>query len=81
MAGKKRAKDEILGDLHIKMAEVLLTRIKSPDCTPADLNAAIKFLQNNKIEADTVPDSPIDRLTKGLPTFNDDEQDEPQVSH
>jgi hypothetical protein len=81
MADRKRAKDEVLGELHIAMAKELLARVSSGGATPADLNAAIKFLQNNKIEVDTVPNSPLDRLTKALPTFNDEDQDEPQVSH
>jgi hypothetical protein len=81
MAGKKRAEDAVLGELHIAMAKVLLARVNSPDATPADLNAAIKFLQNNKIEVDTVADSPIDRLSKGLPTFNDEDQDEHTATH
>ena len=74
MAVKPRATDALLGKLHEKVAKTLLERVTSGDCTPADLNAAIKFLQNNKIEAISEPGDNLDKLLKALPTFEDDEE-------
>lgn len=76
---KTRATDELLGQLHEAIAKDLLAKIKSGEATPAEISAAIKFLANNHIEVDTVPDSPLDKLAKALPTF-DDEQDENYVN-
>lgn len=75
MSVKKRAKDEALGELHIAVANDLLAKIKSGDATPADLNAAIKFLANNHIEVNTAQGDPVDELANAFPVF-DDEQDQ-----
>lgn len=74
MSVKNRAKDEMLGDLHIAVAEDLLARVRSGEASPQELAAAIKFLANNKIEVVTVEGSAIDRLVKALPEFDDDDQ-------
>lgn len=70
---KKRATDEVLGELHKMVAEELTRRIASGEASPADINAAIKFLQNNGIEAVATEDNPIGRLVASLPTFDDDQ--------
>lgn len=72
---KRRADDEILGDLHVEVAKHLLDRIKTGEATPAEINAAIKFLANNHIEATTVPGDTLDSLAKSLPDFDDEEDD------
>jgi hypothetical protein len=71
---KKRASEEILGSLHDAIANDLLRRVQSGEASPAELNAAIKFLQNNGIEALTVVDSPLAKLVASLPSFEEDEE-------
>jgi succinylglutamate desuccinylase len=70
---KKRASDDVLGDLHKMVAEELTRRIAGGEASPADMNAAIKFLQNNGIEAVVVDESPLSKLVSALPTFDDEE--------
>jgi hypothetical protein len=70
---KKRATEEILGSLHDAVATDLLRRVQSGEATPAELNAAIKFLQNNGIEAIATDDNPLGKLVASLPTFEDEE--------
>ena len=70
----KRASDEVMGELHVMVAESLLDKIKSGEASPAELNAAIKFLQNNGIEATMAPGSPLDKLVNALPSFDDDHE-------
>lgn len=69
----KRATEELLGELHEMTATFLLKRVKSGEASPAEINAAIKFLQNNGIEAvrGTAHD-PLGALAASLPTFDDD---------
>jgi hypothetical protein len=46
------ATEGALGELHVIVATVLKERLQNGDlCTAADINAAIKFLQNNNITA------------------------------
>lgn len=70
----KRASDEVLDNLHRMVAEELLRRITTGEASPAELNAAIKFLQNNGIEATMTPGSNLDKLANALPSFNDDDE-------
>lgn len=72
----KRASEEVLGLLHDAVANTLLQRVLSGEASPAELNAAIKFLQNNNIEAAVITDeSPLGKLAAALPTFDDGEDD------
>ena len=73
MSNKTRASDELLGSLHLAVTKDLLRRVMSGEATPAELNAAIKHLQNNGIEALATEDSPLGKLVASLPTFDDDE--------
>lgn len=69
----KRASEELLGALHDAVAKDLLTRVLSGEASPAELNAAIKFLQNNGIEAAlATEDSPLGKLAAALPKFDDE---------
>ncbi len=79
MKEKIRAKDEVLGELHIALANDLIARIKSGEASPAELNAAIKFLADNNIEVNTAEGSPVDNL-RALPVFND-EHDAEATTH
>ena len=74
MSKKTRASDELLGSLHLAVTNDLLRRVLSGEATPAELNAAIKHLQNNGIEAVATEESPLGRLVASLPTFDDDEE-------
>lgn len=70
---KTRASEELLGSLHLAVTEDLLRRISSGEASPAELNAAIKLLQNNGIEAIATEDSPLGKLVASLPKFDDEE--------
>jgi len=69
----KRASEAILGDLHDAVAQDLLRRVLSGEANPAELNAAIKFLQNNGIEAQATETNPLGQLAASLPTFDDED--------
>lgn len=70
-----RATEDILGRLHEMVAHSLLAKIESGEATPAEINAAIKFLQNNGIEAKLTDDNALGKLAAALPTFDDDESE------
>lgn len=73
MTTKPRASDELMGELHLILANELLNRIKSGEASPAELNAAIKFLQNNKIQGEVDnPEDPTAELASRLPNFEDE---------
>lgn len=76
MAKKGKATSDELNALHSLVAQVLAERLKSGECTVGDIQAAIKFLQNNGIEASAEPGTPLYDLKKiPLPDFNDDGDD------
>lgn len=68
----KRAEEEVLGSLHEAVAQDLLRRVLSGEASPAELNAAIKFLQNNHIEAIASEDNALGKLAASLPVFDDE---------
>lgn len=68
----KRADENVLGTLHEAVAQDLLRRVQSGEASPAELNAAIKFLQNNHIEAIATEDNTLGKLQQSLPSFDDD---------
>jgi hypothetical protein len=78
MAKKKaaRATEDILATLHSAVAQDLLRKINSGEATAQELNAAIKFLKDNGIEAVREEGNPMDALVKSLPTFEDFEDDQ-----
>ena len=49
---KKKATQEVLSDLHGKVAEKILEKLSSDECSAQDLAQAIKFLKDNNIQAD-----------------------------
>lgn len=69
-----RASEDILGKLHDQVAKTLLAKIESGEATPAEINAAIKFLQNNGIEAKLTDDNALGKLVASLPTFDDEDE-------
>lgn len=80
MTKKTRAPDEVLGALHAAIADDLLRRVQSGEATPAELNAAIKFLQNNNIEANIAESPELEKLAMALPKFIDDEDESEYVN-
>lgn len=69
----KRATEDVLGSLHEAVAKTLLEKVQSGEATPAELNAAIRFLKDNSIEAIMSEGSSLDKLYKSLPTFDEDD--------
>lgn len=67
------ASKDILAQLHNAVAEDLLHKVLSGEASAQELNAAIKFLKDNGIEALPVEDSPLADLAKSLPDFSQDE--------
>lgn len=74
-----RATEDILGRLHDQVAKTLLAKIESGEATPAEINAAIKFLQNNGIEANLTDDNALGKLAAALPTFEDEDGEEAYI--
>ena len=72
----KRASEDLLGDLHDAVAKDLLRRVMSGEANPAELNAAIKFLQNNGIESLATKTNTLGQLVASLPTFDDEDIDQ-----
>jgi len=58
---------KMLSDLHDAVAEDLLMKVQSGEATAADLQAAIRFLKNNGIEATLDIQTPMLNLAKALP--------------
>lgn len=73
---KVRASELLLGQLHDTVARTLLAKIESGEATPAEISAAIKFLQNNGIEANIAEGSTLDKIAQALPTFDDEVEGE-----
>jgi len=68
------AKEETLGLLHEAVAQDLLAKVRSGEASAQELNAAIKFLKDNGIEALNTPDSPLNNLLNELPDFDAEEE-------
>ena len=70
----ERASEDLLGELHKLVAKDLTRRIASGEAGAAEINAAIKFLKDNGIEAKMTEDNHLGKLHNALPTFDDDEE-------
>lgn len=66
--------NDILAELHLETAKDLLARVKSGEATPGELNAALKMLKDNGIEALPTPENPLGDLANALPQFIDNEE-------
>ena len=77
---KTRASEDLLGHLHDAVAKTLLAKVTSGEASPAEINAAIKFLQNNGIEAVVEEGDTMDKLVHALPNFDDDEIDDKYIN-
>jgi hypothetical protein len=77
MAKKSRAPEGLLNELHAAVARDLLAKVRSGEASAQELNAAIKFLKDNGIEAERTPGGDVDQLSKMiLPEFDDDMDDD-----
>ena len=70
--------DKKLTELHTRLAERLLERIKDPDVKASDLNVARQFLRDNGIDAVPTEGSPLQRLADELPF---DIPEKPEITH
>ena len=69
---KTRASEDLLGQLHDAVAKTLLAKVTSGEASPAEINAAIKFLQNNGIKAIMEEGDDLNKLALALPKFDDE---------
>ena len=66
----KKATEESFNELHYLVTEDFLRRIRSGDATTQDLKAACDWLKTNDITGVAFEGSPLDKLTKILPTVD-----------
>ena len=59
--------DDTLKELHTRLAERLLDRIKEPNVKASDLNVARQFLRDNGIDCVPTEGSPLKLLADELP--------------
>jgi len=74
-----RASDDFLGNLHVAVANHLAARMASGNAEAAEVNAAIKFLKDNKIEAlanDPHLQNLANKMASNLPEFDSEEMDD-----
>lgn len=64
-----RASENALNELHYLVAEVLANRLRSDECTSADIANAIKFLKENSITCDPDNAPHMDQLVDNIPDF------------
>ena len=69
--------EDLLSQLHTLTAEAHIARILSGEMSDKDLEAARKFLADNKYTADARNSNPIRQLTKVLP-YGDPELSTPK---
>jgi len=63
-----------LGGLHVIVAKVLKDRLQNNDlCTAADINAAIKFLKDNNIQATREANKAMAELESELSKVSDED--------
>jgi hypothetical protein len=67
-----KATDEFLSELHLAIAHDLLAKVKGGTATPAEINAAIKFLKDNGIENGKQNGNMAQLAKAVLPEFDDE---------
>ena len=72
-------KEDSLKELHTRLAERLLERIKEKDVKASDLNVARQFLRDNGIDAVPTENSPLQNLIDEMPF--DEKQKNPVKTH
>jgi len=63
---------QVLKDIQVETAKLLLARIKDGTATAADLSVARNILKDNGIQAKPVEGSPLGNLASSIPTFDTD---------
>jgi hypothetical protein len=63
----KNTTEKLMDELHLKLAETLLDRVKDPSVKSSDLNVARQFLKDNGIEGLPVDNSALKSLVDELP--------------
>ena len=71
--------EDNLKELHERLAERLLERIKDKDVKASDLNVARQFLRDNGIDAVPTDNSPLQKLIDEMPF--DEKQKNPVKTH
>ena len=66
----RKATEESFNELHYLVTEDFLRRIKSGEATTQDLKAACDWLKTNDITGVAYDGSPLDKLSKILPTVD-----------
>ena len=66
----KKATEDAFNELHNLITEDFLKRVKSGEATTQDLKAACDWLKTNDITGVAFEGSPLDKLTKILPTVD-----------
>lgn len=66
-----RASEDVLGSLHEALAQTLLIKLKSGECTAADLNVVRAFLKDNGIECVPERNETMKDLLASLPDGED----------
>ena len=67
---KKKATEDQFNELHNLVTKEFLGRIKSGEATTQDLKAACDWLKANDISGVAYDGSPLDQLTKLMPTVD-----------
>ena len=65
--------NKILDELHVKLGEELLDKIKSGKARASDLNVCRQFLKDNSYEVPPTQENPLRNLVDELP-FKDEEK-------
>ena len=65
-----KAAEEKFNELHNLVTEDFLKRVKSGEATTQDLKAACDWLKTNDITGVAYEGSPMDKLTKLMPTID-----------
>ena len=66
----KKATEDKFNELHNLVTEDFLKRVKSGEASTADLKAACDWLKTNDITGVAYDGSPLDKLSKILPTVD-----------
>tara|TARA_Y100001963_G_C6742128_1_gene429541 strand:+ start:781 stop:1032 length:252 start_codon:yes stop_codon:yes gene_type:complete len=66
----RKATEDAFNELHNLITEDFLKRVKSGEATTQDLKAACDWLKTNDITGVAFEGSPLDKLTKILPTVD-----------
>ena len=66
----KKAEEDKFNELHNLVTEDFLKRVKSGEATTQDLKAACDWLKTNDITGVAYEGSPMDKLTKLMPTID-----------